>query len=367
MPHSAESEVYVLGAVLAAPETYDEISDLLTPEAFYQPRHGAIWAAMSSLHDAGIPIEPTSVWQHWERQAGRQADAVHIAYLVDAVGSAAAARHHAQRVHDLGRLRAFIVLSRRAVDAVCADPDPASAAATLDAYEGELLALRRGDGGDSGPRRLSEIAPEVWSAYQERASSGAAGRTVGLATGYRDLDRITLGLHPGTLVILAARPSMGKSAMAAAIARHVAQTTGRPAVIYSLEMAGTALYERLLCDRASVRGDRWRSGIPLPPRDNDRLVQAMSDLQALPLWIDDAGSLSLADLVARTRRLRHREDDLALVVVDYLQLLVGVTARGKSREREVAEISRDLKALAKRLNCVVVAVSQLNREVERGG
>ena len=357
-PHSNDAEMSVLGAILLDPGTLDEVADILKPGDFFAPRHGAIYAAMRAVQARGLPLETLAICDEWSRAERGQAEPAYVSGLADAVSGAALACYHARRVADLARARDFLALARTAQEGIT--QNPGHARETLDRFEADLLRLRL-TGERGGPRLLSDLREPFFRRLRERREKKQAG---GLPTGFRDLDALTCGLFRREMAVLAARPSMGKSALGFNVGQNVAQGGGG-VLGFSLEMAEEAIYGRVISRTSGIDSDRIRRAWTLADAHVGDLEDAADRLDRLPPWIDDESDLALSDIVARTRRL-HARHPLALVIVDYAQLVEPEEGDRAQRERQVAKVSKGLKAMAKRLDVAVLALCQLNREVELG-
>jgi replicative DNA helicase len=349
-PHSIPAERAVLGAAIVDHvRAWPVVADLLSADAFYERTNIQVFRAIERLSDSGTAVDVVTVGEAIEclpefageglAFAGQLAEAYPVGSNVR--GSAAIVATHAER-------RQVIAAASTAIDRAFRGDEPTEIIADLDA---EWLALTSSQS-KGGPREIGAIL----SGYADELASRAEGRSVGLPTGFSDLDRLTHGLRPGQLIVIAGRPGAGKTAFACNLAEHAAVQQGRPVLIFSLEMG-----ERELLDRfaASI------SGLPVSALlrgdvSDPRLLPALDRLKAAPLHIDDSPALRVEQVRARALGVKRRHD-LAMVVVDYLQLL---RAKAERRHEEVATISRALKALAKELAVPVIALSQLNRASE---
>lgn len=356
-PQNIEAEQSVLGACLIGPDALAQVSDQLRPHDFYRTDHQLIFAAMLDLFERGQPVDLITVADLLQQrgQTEEAGGASYLASLAGAVPTAAGLLHHARIVRDKAVLRALISaagqISAQAYEA------PGEVEEVLDAAETAVFAIaERTIQGVFSP--LKEVIKEGIATVQSRYERKEL--VTGITTGYRELDRLTSGLQRSDLIIIAGRPSMGKTAFALNMAEHAA-LKGFPVAFFSLEMSKEQLGLRLLCSQAKVEGDKLRSGF-LSPREWERLIKAAGTLSETPIYIDDSAALSVMEMRAKARRLKA-EKKLDLMVVDYLQLMRG-SGRTDSREQEISEISRSLKGLAKELKVPVVALSQLNRRVE---
>lgn len=357
-PHSIEAEQAVLGGVLLKPDSLYSIVDILSEEDFYLPAHGIIYAAFKSLFTKSAPIdllttqEELKVQQKLEQAGG-------TAYLADlsrSIISAANAEYYANLVRDKAMARHLIT---SCADIIANSYDPSQdVRALLNDSEQSIFAISQRSSGKSY-KDAAELTKKVFDDLHARANRKDI--TTGVPTGYSQLDNMTAGLQPSDLIILAARPSMGKTAFALNIAMRAAIRGDVPCVIYSLEMSMEQLIMRMICAWGKVDLSRMRRSY-LDDDDWQRLYEAGEVFNKAPIYIDDTPSLSPLEMRARTRRLKM-EKNIGLVVIDYLQLMRSAR-KTDSRELEISDISRNLKAMAKELNVPVIALSQLNRKVE---
>lgn len=359
------AERTVLGGVLLWPDELATVAETLRPDDFGVDAHRRIFAAMLTVGEKGEPIDLITVGEAL-RQAGGLDAAGGLAYVgtLDAdVPTVASIARCARMVRDASTRRRVVsastTMARLATDASLTTEE------VLDAAQREMLAIveQRSAGALVQAREpLTSVFHSVQAAFEHRQKHGSA--PIGLSTGLADLDAVTSGLHPGDLVIVAARPSMGKTALVMNVAAHVAIRGKRPVAVFSLEMGKESLLLRVLASEAMIDHGRLKNG-DLDDRDWPKLARASEAIARAPLYIDDSGSATVFDVRARCRRLKAKAGDLALVAVDYLQLMNGGASRGDSREQEISGISRGLKALARELGCPVIALSQLSRAVEK--
>jgi replicative DNA helicase len=364
-PFSTEAELAVLGGMFIEPDALARMMEQLAPEDFYREAHRHLFAAMMGLFRKNRPVDAFTL-QEELRQTGKM-DGVGLG-LIDAlymaVPTAANIQYHAGIVKAKARIRALIHEAEEVVRR-CHEPgnDPD---ALLEEAEAAIFKL----GKQKADARFWTLRDTVLPAFDriERAMNAGGLDVTGLASGYPDLDALTAGFQPGDLIIIAARPSMGKTAFALNVAQHAALSLNRPVGFWSLEMSKDALTHRLLASEARVDSHRIRTG-RLADDDLARLATAAGYLNTDRILIDDRSGLSALELRASARRLKAERPDLALIIVDYLQLLTAGAGGGKhrpeNRQQEVAEISRTLKQVAKELDVPVVALSQLSRDVER--
>jgi replicative DNA helicase len=363
-PQNLEAERSVLGGILLDNNVLDQILDLVQEEDFYREAHRKIFAAMLSMAERSEAIDYLTLED--ELRAHSQLEevggAAYIASLTDAVPSLANLKTHARIVRDKAVARRLISASTKILQA-CFD-DSQELEDTLDEAQHLIFTVsqRRGQAGPVALKELVKSSFEIIEKLFERKE-----QYTGVPTGFRELDNITSGLQRGDLIILAARPSMGKTALALNMAQNAALRSKVPTLVFSLEMNKESLVNRLLCSEAREDSHHLRSG-HLSDADWAKLARAAGQLSETPLYIDDTPGIRVMEMRARARRLqtdleRQGLPPLGLLVMDYLQLAQGPKGM-ESREREISEISRSLKGLAKELQVPVLALSQLSRRVE---
>lgn len=360
-PQSLEAEQSVLGAVLIDEAALDRALDIITAEDFYRESHREIFKAMVELVDRKIAIDAVTLTD-WLRMRGaleQIGGPAYLAELATVVPTTANVTFYARIVHDKAVLRS---LGSVATDIASSSYEaPVDVDGFLDEAEQRIFELTE----RRQVRRSFRGMAEVMRGSLQRIEQLADRRELvtGVSTGFLDLDRITAGLQPTDLIIIAARPSVGKTALALNIAAHAAMQEPKEVVaFFSLEMSIDSLAIRLLCSEARIDGARVRSGF-IGDRDYPKLAQAAAALSESELWIDDASDSTLTQIRAKCRRLKRDRGRLGLIVVDYLQLIRS-TGPVRSREQEIAGFSRGLKSLAKDLKVPIVLISQLNRQVE---
>ena len=364
-PQALEVEKSVLGAMLIEPEAIPRAIEILTPDAFYVPKHQEIYRATLSLFERGNPVDLITLTEELKRQSALDdvGGAYYLTELTTSVASAANVEYHARVIAEKALLRKMIETMTVLVGQAY---DPGSDAfELLDHAEGEIFRIS-----ESQLRRPASSLSDVVKETLERLESihGREGGITGVPSGFSRLDGMTSGWQKSDLVIVAARPSMGKTAFALACARNAALHPQHPAgvAIFSLEMSSQQLAQRLLTSEARVNAQAARTG-RMTEDDWLRLAHAAGRLSAAPIYIDDTPGLSILELRAKCRRLKA-EHNIGLVIVDYLQLMHATTKKNANREQEISQISRSLKSLAKELDVPVIALSQLSRAVEtRGG
>ncbi len=368
LPHSIDAEASVLGGILLRNEVLSQLDDL-EPDDFYDPKHQALFLAMRQLEQATMPIDPVTL-ENRLAEMGKLASVGGLAFLSEValkVPTADNVPHYAQIVRDKRAARKLMLAS--AEISARGYEDYGDVGDYLDEAEAKIFEVtQRTQRG--GPEHIKPLLKSVFKSLDSRFK--AEGGVTGVPTGFTDLDRHTAGLQPTELVILAARPAMGKTSLALSIARNCAVSGGFPVAVFSLEMSSEQLAERLLCAEAEVDSSALRQG-RLVARDMTNMTYAADALSKAPIVIDDTPALTIRELRSRCRRFVADkeimgEKKFGLIVVDYLQLMAGSKDRRSggsgSREQEISEISRGLKALAKEINCPIMALSQLNRSLE---
>jgi len=359
LPHNLDAERSVLGAILLDNHVLNMAIEKLRPEDFFLEQHRRVFQQMIALGEAQHAIDLVTLtdelYRHGELEAA--GGAAYLAQLVDGVPRITNLEHYARIVKEKALLRSLIH-STHAIQQQALEADE-DADVILDRAESTIfqLAEERVRAGFIG---VKELVRENFDRLARIFTEGK--RITGLPTGYQQLDNITSGLQPSELLILAARPSMGKTALALNIAENVALRSGDPVAIFSLEMSKESLLLRLLASHARIDAHKFRTG-HLAREDWGKMTDSLGRLAEAPLWIDDSGSVTVVEMGAKTRRLK-RDKGLSLVIVDYLQL---VAARGRfsNRNEEVTSITRGLKGLAKELKVPVLVLSQLTRAPER--
>jgi len=358
-PQNLEAEESVLGAMMLAPGAIGAVSEVLAGSDFYRESHGTIYRAAIDLYSHGEPVDAITLADKLEErseleQVGGRSRVHELAALVPATANAG---HYARIVRDMSMLRGLIAaggeIQRLGWDRPGDIPD------LIGQAEAALYSLTE-------PRAESRLALfkdtllETFARINELYESGA--EITGIPSGFKELDQLTAGFQPANLIVLAARPSMGKSALCLSVLANVAKA-GLPAAFFSLEMSRQEIAQRLICMEGKIDSHSVRTG-KLGQEDWTRLATACGTLESVPLYIDDTPGLSLLELRSHMQTLKRREPDLCLVVVDYLQLMTEGTA-SESRLQEVSAISRGLKSIAKDFDVPVLALSQLSRAPEQ--
>ncbi|WP_019559470.1 MULTISPECIES: replicative DNA helicase [Caldimonas] len=364
-PHSVEAEQSVLGGLLLDNGAWDRAGDLLTESDFYRHEHRLIYAAIGQLINANKPADVITVFEHLQSlgKAEECGGLVYLNALAQSVPSAANLRRYAEIVRERAILRKLVSASDEIATAAF-NPQGRPVSQILDEAEGRIFQIgEEGNRGKQGFHSMESLVVQLLDRVQELAENGAEDVT-GVRTGFYDLDRMTSGLQPGDLIILAARPSMGKTAFALNIGEHVAVHEGLPVVIFSMEMGAAQLALRVVGSLGRIDQSHLRTGA-LRDDEWSRLSEAVEKLRNASIFIDETPGLSPSELRARARRQARQCGQLGLIIVDYLQLMSGSSGSSEeNRATVIGEISRGLKALAKELRCPVIALSQLNRSVE---
>ncbi len=360
LPNSAEAEQAVIGAMIMSRDAILSASELVTGDDFYQQRFGILFNVILELYNEGKPADIVTIQERLKTKDVPQdmTSLTFISGIARSVPTAANVRHYAHIVHDKAVLRQLI-RNAESIENLCYQ-DKEEIDAILDKSEKSIFDL-------SQNRRTSDfenIRDVVLTALDNiEAASKNAGSVTGIATGFYELDYMTAGLQNSDLILLAARPSMGKTALALNIAEHAAMKSKVPTAIFSLEMSKVQLVNRLLSMNSRVEAQSIRTG-NLTVNDWSALTDSARLLSESPLYIDDTPSISISELRAKCRKLKL-EHDLKLIIIDYLQLMSGNGKGNESRQQEISDISRALKAVAREINCPVVALSQLSRAVEQ--
>ena len=360
-PFSPEAEAAVLGGVLIDEGAMARVADSVNDSMFYREAHRRLFRAMTRLFERGKVIDPITVSE--DLKAVGELESIggweYLASLLDAVPTAANIEYHAGIVHEQALLRRLIDAGQEIVRDVY-EPGDRPVSEILDLAEQRVFNVSQSRGRE-GFVWIKEV---LWPTFEhiDRLQEMAGGIS-GLATGFADLDRMTTGLQPGDLAIVAGRPAMGKTSWVLNVAQTVAIEHGVPVGIFSMEMSREQLVQRLLCAEGRVDAQRLRRG-RLEANEFQQLARAAGLLNTAPIWIDDSATGNVLEMRAKARRLKAETKDLGLVIIDYMQLMTGAT-RKENRVQEVSEISRGLKALARELGIPVIALSQLSRAPEQ--
>ncbi|MBZ5702689.1 MAG: replicative DNA helicase [Acidobacteriia bacterium] len=359
LPQNLEAERSVLGAILLDNNALNAALENLRTEDFFLDQHRRVFQRMADLGESQQAIDLVTLTEELHRRGELESSggSAYLASLVDGLPKVANVEHYARIVKEKAMLRNLIHATHGIQQRAFEGEDGADT--ILDNAESSIFALAE-DRVRAGLVPIKEIVQESFDRLEKIFREGKS--ITGVPTGYSELDKLTSGLQPSELLILAARPSQGKTALALNLAENIAVRGGHPVAIFSLEMSKESLLQRLLASVAQVDAHKFRTG-HLGKEDWRRMTEALGEISAAPLWIDDAGSVSVVEIGAKARRLK-RDKGLSLLVVDYLQL---ITARGRfsNRNEEVSSMTRGLKALAKELQIPVLVLSQLTRAPER--
>jgi replicative DNA helicase len=359
-PHNIDAEESLLGAMLLSRTAIDVASELVSPDDFYRPAHGHIYDAITSLSSRGEPVDPVTVAEELRR-----------ADLLDMIGgpgtllalqagtpATSSAGRYAKIIEEHALLRGLIGVAGEISEIGYSLPEDVSKA--IDQAESMVFEVAQHRQTDS-MSRLHDLLDQTLDSLEALYERGDA--ITGTPTGYVDFDELTAGLQPNALVVVGARPGMGKTSFALGMASHAALEAHKPVLFFSLEMSRVELSQRLLCSEARVDSTKVRNG-RLTDDDWRRISHAIGRLGDAQLWIDDNPHVTVMEIRSKARRLQSKVGQLGMIVVDYIQLMTG-NSRAENRQTEVAEISRGLKILARELQCPVVALAQLNRGLEQ--
>lgn len=362
-PHSIEAESSVLGGLLLDNGAWDRVNDLLTDRDFYRYEHRLVFAAIGALINGSKPADVITVFEQLQNQ-GKAEEIGGLAYLnslAQYVPSAGNIRRYGEIVRERSILRKLVTASDE-ISTNAFNPKGRPVAAILDEAEQKIFNIgEEGARTKQGFQAMDSLVVALLDRVQEMADN--PNDVTGVPTGFYDLDRMTAGFQAGDLIVLAARPSMGKTAFAINIAEHVALNEGLPVAVFSMEMGAAQLAVRIVGSIGRIDQSHLRTG-KLSDEEWPRLTEAIEKLRTISLHIDETAGLTSSELRANARRLSRQCGKLGLIVVDYLQLMSGSSSDNENRATELGEISRGLKMLAKELQCPVIALSQLNRSVE---
>lgn len=360
-PQNVEAEQSVIGAMLIEREAISKVAEFLRPEDFYREAHRLIYTTIMDLFNKNDAVDMVTVTENL-RKLDKLESVGGISYitsLANSIPTAANVIYHARIIEEKSLLRLLINAATEIAGMGYEGSDEATQ--ILDHAERKILEVSgRKMGRDFTP--ISTIVMDTFNKIEQLYAS--KGGITGLPTGFKDLDRLTSGLQPSDLVLIAARPSMGKTAFVLNIAQHIAIKEKKAVAFFSLEMSKEQLVQRMLCAEAPIDAQRLRIG-ELEANDWTKLVRASDRLSAAPIFIDDTAGITVLEMRSKARRLKI-ENNLSLIIIDYLQLMQGSTGshRSENRQQEISEISRSLKALARELHVPVIALSQLSRSVE---
>ena len=364
LPYSTEAEKAVLGGIMLKNETWDIISGLVKEEDFHKEEHRLIYRTIHDLQDAGKPIDVITVQEAIEGNGDlpkliNSGGKNYLTLLAKETPSVANIQSYADIIKQRSNLRRLIIAADN-ISKIAKESDASGSDKIIDEAEESILSLRDDLNRSVGPQEVKDLLGPVYADIQEISESGSP--LIGLSTGFTAIDDLTLGFQKSDLIIIAARPSMGKTAFAFNIAENVARQTDRTVLIFSMEMSSDQVVRRFISSISNIDLQRLMRG-QLADTDWQGIDKALSVLSKKKILLDDTPALSPSEVKARARRVKRESGDLAMIVVDYLQLMQ-VPGKGENRVAEISEISRSLKALAKELNIPVIAISQLNRAVD---
>jgi replicative DNA helicase len=359
-PHNVEAEASLLGAMLLTVDAIIDATQIVEAAHFYKPVHQSIFSAITTLYGRGEAVDVITVNDELTRAGVDDSVAGTGALMSLSAGTPAAtnASHYARIVYEHAILRSLITTAHEMAEIGYSQPEDVQRA--VDEAETMVFNVAQGRVTDS-MAFMHDLLGETLDDIEQLYDRGDA--ITGIPTGFIDLDELTAGLQPSNLIVVGARPAMGKTSFALNLVAHAAMNEHRPVLLFSLEMSKLELSKRMLCSEAKVDATSIRNG-RLKDDDWTKLAQAMGRLGKAQLWIDDDPNITVMDIRAKARRLKSKVGDMGLVVVDYLQLMSG-RAKAENRQVEISEISRGLKILARELECPVIALSQLSRGLEQ--
>ena len=363
-PYSTEAEAALLGGMMLDPEgqAYDKIADIVSIQDFYHPENKRIFEAVQKLTESGKLTDLLTV-SDWLDNSGNfdvKPAIQYISELVDNTAGTVNIREYGEIIREKALLRELITISNNIAQSAY-KPEGKSPSQLVDEAEQKIFEIAERGNRNSTYLELRQMIQPTYDRLYQRSQKG--GGLSGVSTGFRELDRLTAGLQKGELIIIAGRPSMGKTAFALNIAEHIALSDkNNPVAIFSMEMSAEQLTFRMISSLGMVHGNALKTG-KLTDKDWDRVDGAIQQMKEAPIFIDDTPSLTPVELRARARRIQ-RERGLSLIVIDYLQLMQ-VPGSKENRATEISEITRNLKALARELQIPIIALAQLNRSVEQ--
>lgn len=362
LPFSREAEKSLLGVLLLQVTAWDKIESQLAPTDFYDLKHQLIFQAIMQMHGKQLSVDMLTVveYLHNQQEIERAGGDSYVYSLADQAPTGANVSAYATIIRDKSLLRSLQQAATKAVDSVY-HPEGRTPDELLQEAEADIFSIAHGaTNGMNSMVPIGDILAKTTERIDQLYHSGQS--MTGVPTGYNDFDKMTSGLQPGDLVIVAGRPSMGKTIFGGNICEYVAIATKKPCLFFSLEMPSDAIVMRMLSSLGRIKQERIRSG-KLKDEDWPRMTSAIGLLSEAPIFIDDTGGLSPSEMRSRTRKVAREHGDLGLIVVDYLQLM-RVPEFRDNRVQEISEISRSLKLIAKEMNVPIIALSQLNRSLE---
>jgi replicative DNA helicase len=360
-PHSIEAEQSVLGGLLLSPDGWDVVAGVVVDADFYRPDHRLIFRQIARLAEASEPVDVITLADKLDAR-GELASAGGLPYLAELAQntpSASNIRAYAQVVKERASLRRLIEAAQEIAESGF-NPEGRTSDQLVDEAERRIMQISEQGPKAGGPQGVNPLLQAALGRIEELFNSG--GEITGLSTGFKDLDGMTSGLQPSDLVIVAGRPSMGKTSFAMNLVEHAVLHQQQPILVFSMEMPADSLIIRMLSSIGRIDQTRIRNG-KLEQEDWPKLSTAVNKLKDVPLYIDDTAALTPTEVRSRSRRVAREHGQLGMIMVDYLQLMQ-VAGSSEGRTAEISEISRSLKAIAKEFKCPVVALSQLNRALE---
>ena len=363
-PHSIEAEQSLIGGLLLDNSAWDRIADIVGQSDFYRDDHRRIFAHIRKLIEMARPADVVTVFESIEKsnEIDQTGGMAYLGEIANATPSAANIRRYAEIVHERAVLRKLVTVGDE-IAASALNPAGRDAKQLLDEAEQKVFEIAEaGARTTQGFAAITPLLGQVVDRIQQLYERDNPSEITGVPTGFYKLDEMTSGLHPGDMIVVAGRPSMGKTAFALNIAEHVGVEMRLPVAIFSLEMSGPQIAMRMLSSLGRLDQQKTRTG-KLSDDDWDKMTVALGKLHDAPIHIDETGAINATDLRARARRLHRQCGKLGLIVIDYLQLMTS-TKDNENRATEISEISRSIKALAKELQVPIIALSQLSRKVE---
>ena len=364
-PHSIEAEAAVLGSLMLDNASWEKVGDLITSSDFYKAEHKLIFQSVVRLLEQNKAADVVTVFESL-KSSGQEINAGGIEYLNSIAQSSPAVSNikgYAEIIRDQSILRRLVSVSEE-ISTMALGSNRKETRAILDEAEAKIFKISEDRSrGNSGLKDFDQLLTHVTKKISDLYENPNPSDVTGIPSGFLDLDQKTAGMHPGDLIIIAGRPSMGKTSLAINIAEYVAIDHGLPVAVFSMEMAAEQLVIRMLCSQGKIDAQRVRTG-KLSQDDWDRLMSANASMKNAAIHIDESAGINPLEIRSRARRLKRLTGGLGLVIVDYLQLM-SASGDGENRTTEISEITRSLKGLAKELECPVIALSQLNRTVEQ--
>lgn len=361
LPFSKETEKSLLGILLVQPSAWDKVESKLVAADFYDLKHQLIFQALTKMHAKQVSIDMLTVVEFLQNreEIDKSGGSAYVYALADQAPMSADITSYAAIIHDKSLLRSLQEVASKVVESVY-HPEGRSSDEILQQAEADMFAISNSRNQSTAMQPIGEILAKTTERIDQLYHSGQT--MTGAPTGYTDFDKMTSGLQPGDLIIVAGRPSMGKTIFGGNICEYVAIATKKPCVFFSLEMPSESIVMRMLSSLGRIKQERIRSG-KLKDEDWPRMTSAIGLLSEASIFIDDTGGISPTELRSRARKVAREHGDLGVIVVDYLQLM-RVPELRDNRVQEISEISRSLKLIAKELNVPVIALSQLNRSLE---